>query len=331
MGRDERRWLFVLGVLSVAWCVGACDGKQESPPLKDQGPSPHDVLQVDGSGEGGGPLPDLRGEAAPPPLTVTSTLPVDKATEVTLSSSISVTFSRAIDPATATASSLTLVPEGLTLPPGAMSTTVSASLATATLTSAYPLCPLTTYAATATTAFADLQKNALAADYRWRFTTTDGAWSAPHVGPAASTAVAGAIGARGDVVIVWFRGGHVYAQRYDVAKASWASAVQVDLAKDGLYGRPGVAVDARGDAIVAWIQGGMQDLYAARYDVATATWSAPKALEKVGELVTDGPSVAMSPSGDAMVVFIQETPGAGTTGTAVYYATHDGKAWSARS
>ena len=110
----------------------------------------------DGDGDGG--------DGAAP--VVSSTNPVSDATNVPLSTTITVTFSEAMDPATVTGASFSLE-QGATSVPG----TVMYVGLTALLTPTSSLDPNTRYTATITSGVTDLAGNAMANDHVWSFTT----------------------------------------------------------------------------------------------------------------------------------------------------------------
>ena len=105
--------------------------------------------------------------------TVSSTSPSDGATGVAVNSTITATFSTAMDGTTITTSTFTVTDAS-----GAVSGTVSYSGSTATFTPAADLSTDTTYTATITTGAKSASGVALASDYSWSFTTTAG--SAPN-------------------------------------------------------------------------------------------------------------------------------------------------------
>ncbi len=151
--------------------------------------------------------------------TVTSTDPADTGTSVPVSSNITATFSEAIDPATVTAASFTLIELQATgpgcaftppdpdpcppLPPspplidGSVSSTGSVATFVPTITLKATTTSLTTgiarhYQATVTTGVKDLAGNALASDRVWSFTTrgpVTGGAALPALGAAAGFAV----------------------------------------------------------------------------------------------------------------------------------------------
>ena len=106
------------------------------------------------------------GDITPP--TVTSTSPVADATGVAVGTTVSVTFSEAMDASTITTGSFTLVTD---------STTVSGSVSydsgtyTATFTPSAALAENTTYTAILSTVITDAAGNPLAAQYSWSFIT----------------------------------------------------------------------------------------------------------------------------------------------------------------
>jgi hypothetical protein len=106
------------------------------------------------------------------PPAVSSANPANNQTNVAVNSSVTATFSEAVDPATVTTSSFTLK-KGSTPVAGSAATSGS----TVTFTPSAVLSYNTTYTATLTTAIKDLAGNALASNTAWSFTT----------GPAADT------------------------------------------------------------------------------------------------------------------------------------------------
>jgi hypothetical protein len=107
--------------------------------------------------------------ALQPPPTVTSSLPADGASSVARNTAVRATFSRAMDPATLTASSFTLTG------PGGASVTGTVSYdgpsRTATLTPQQNLAAGATYTAQLTTAVQAADGTALASAVTWAFTT----------------------------------------------------------------------------------------------------------------------------------------------------------------
>ena len=123
------------------------------------------------------------------PPTVTAVTPVSGATNVSLGTSVSATFSEAILPASVTGTSFVLLDGG----GNAVAATVSASGSTATLRPSASLQPTTVYTATllsGANGIKDTSGNALASDFTWSFTT-----AAPDLTPPTVVSVSPANGA----------------------------------------------------------------------------------------------------------------------------------------
>ncbi len=101
------------------------------------------------------------------PPTVVSTFPVNNQVQVGVSNSVTVTFSKAMDPATITGLTFTLKgPGGVTVP-----STVGYANNVATLSPTSPLAGTTLYTANVTTGAQDLLGTPLATNHSWSFTT----------------------------------------------------------------------------------------------------------------------------------------------------------------
>ena len=129
-------------------------------------------------------------DATPP--TVISTVPASAATGVAIGSKLSATFSKAMNPATITASTFTLT-QGTTPVSGAVTYVGT----TATFAPSSNLVSVATYTATLTTGATDLSGNALAGNYVWTFVTG----SATDTTPPTVTSTVPVNGAQG--VAVW--------------------------------------------------------------------------------------------------------------------------------
>jgi hypothetical protein len=101
--------------------------------------------------------------------TVASTIPLTAATNVPISQTLSATFSKAMSAATINATTFSLAGPGTTAVAGQV--TYASIGDTATFTPTANLAASTLYTATITTAVADLEGNAMAANYVWTFTT----------------------------------------------------------------------------------------------------------------------------------------------------------------
>jgi Domain of unknown function (DUF4082)/Bacterial Ig-like domain/Bacterial Ig domain/SdrD B-like domain len=104
--------------------------------------------------------------------TVTSTSPANGATGVSQGTTVSATFSKAMDATTINSSSFLLRDPSNTVVPAAVTYTAATHIAT--LTPNNPLAAGTTYSATITTAVKDLSGNALLANFTWSFSTGAG-------------------------------------------------------------------------------------------------------------------------------------------------------------
>jgi hypothetical protein len=111
------------------------------------------------------------------PPTVSSVTPLDGATGVAVGTTVTATFSEAMDNATLTTATFTLVVTGTGTP---VAGTVGVSGNTATFTPTAALSPSTQYTATLNTSVRDLAGNALAVPFSWSFTTS--ASVAPSLG-----------------------------------------------------------------------------------------------------------------------------------------------------
>jgi Bacterial Ig-like domain len=108
-----------------------------------------------------------------PPLLL-STVPADNAAGVAVSTTISATFDRSMDPTTISSQTFTV-----TGGQGAVAGTVTASGAVATFKPAAPLTPNTVFTATVTIGAKDTSGIPLAANVRWSFTTATVAGAIP--------------------------------------------------------------------------------------------------------------------------------------------------------
>ncbi|HTU57915.1 MAG TPA: LysM peptidoglycan-binding domain-containing protein, partial [Polyangiales bacterium] len=111
--------------------------------------------------------------------------------------------------------------------------------------------------------------------------------------------------AAGNAMVLW-RGGGVYASRYNVTTDQWSTPVQLNIAGGGTTGE--IAVDANGDALASWVDsdstGASQ--YARRYDAATGTWGAAVALENSSEPVNvDMETTVSFVNGNGVVAWAQ--------------------------
>ena len=111
------------------------------------------------------------------PPTVIATIPANLATNVPFNQVISATFSKAMNPATISATTFTLTGPGATAVSGLVAYAAIGN--TLTFIPAANLAPSTLFTATITTGAQDLAGNALASNYVWTFTTG----AAPDITP----------------------------------------------------------------------------------------------------------------------------------------------------
>lgn len=123
-----------------------------------------------------------------------------------------------------------------------------------------------------------------------------------------------------NAIAIWLENGSVYANRYN---GSWGTALDID-AGVGNVTSPQLAVFDNGNAIAVWAEddgaAGPYDIYVSHYDATLDSWGSATPL---GNTVTGSlPQVAVSDSGDAMVVWLQ-----GTDPFDAYVAVYDGSVW----
>lgn len=125
------------------------------------------------------------------PPTVISTDPVNNAIGVALNKKIAVSFSKAMDQSTISATTFTVTGPGITAVPGAVTYIIASNGALFTPTS--NLAANTVYTATITIGAKDLAGNALSSNYVWTFTTG----AAPDITPPTVISTEPANGATG--------------------------------------------------------------------------------------------------------------------------------------
>ncbi len=138
------------------------------------------------------------GSDTTPPPTITGQAPLSGATGVAVATNASATFSEAMNPATLTTSTFTLVKQGTSTP---LAATVSYASQVATLDPSADLAASTTYVATVkggSSGAKDVAGNALAADVSWSFTTIAGANQPPT--PIVDTPAVGTTWKVGDLI-----------------------------------------------------------------------------------------------------------------------------------
>jgi hypothetical protein len=220
---------------------------------------------ANGRAGGAAPPTDGSGSADPggsasetppaPPLAVESISPEDGASEVALDAVIEIRFSAALDPATATESSVVVQgPNG----PLEGEVTVEGDLVRFTPASAMPL--LTPVRITLGTALASTEGGSLAEPIEAQFQSQDGAFREPiqiNVGAAASLFLRG--NDVGDLIATWTDLqvlSSVEAMVFDAELGTWTAAEVIEDDNELAFSQPVAAVAPNGDSIVAWRGGG---------------------------------------------------------------------------
>ena len=125
----------------------------------------------------------------------------------------------------------------------------------------------------------------------------------------------------GNAIAVFIHNGSVYANRF--SSGAWEGALEIDAGPDTVYS-PQIAALDNGNAIAVWAQYNVAQtrdiIYVNHYDAGTGMWGGAVSLQNTaaGSL----PQLAVSDSGDAMVVWLQ-----GTGPFYTYAAIYDGAAW----
>lgn len=252
--------------VSVASMCGACSsemGGGDGVPSGGSGGS----LPPDGSGGGtsaGGSAPV---NPAAPPLTVASISPEDGASDVALDASVEIRFSAALDPATATASSI--VVSG---PDGPLEGELTVEGDVVRFAPASPLPLLTPVAISLNTALRSSEGGALQEPVEAQFRSRDGVFREPqqvNAGAAAGLFLRG--NDAGDLIATWTDlqvTSSVEAMVFDAEMGTWTAAQLIENDDQLAFSRPVAAMAPNGDSIVAW-RGGGWTRYAGAWSTAT--------------------------------------------------------------
>jgi hypothetical protein len=252
---------------SVAWMCGACssDGGSGNGGATSGGSG---ASAVPGGGAAGtGPGGSTSQNPDVPPLTVESIRPEDSASEVALDAVIEIRFSAALDPATATASSVVVQgPNG----PLEGELTVEGEVVRFAPASDLPL--LTPVRISLGTTLASSEGGILAEPIEAQFRSRDGVFSEPeqiNAGAAASLFLRG--NDVGDLIATWTDlqvTSSVEAMLFDAELGTWTPAQLIENDEQLAFSRPVAAMAANGDSIVAW-RGGGWTRYAGAWSTAT--------------------------------------------------------------
>ena len=128
-----------------------------------------------------------------------------------------------------------------------------------------------------------------------------------------------AMNAAGETVGVWQESHADSLQTWvkrRVGAGAWSAPTRLDTALGGSdsQGEPQVALDTAGNAMVVWshTQSGAnhRDLYGSHYSTASGSWAAPVLLDSVTTGGVNSCALAMDASGNAIVVWDQDTTNA---------------------
>ncbi len=240
-------------------------------------------------------------------LQVTSTTPVDRATEVSRTATLSVLFSADVDAASINDLSITLASAA-----GAKKLQFATTGSHVVITPASNLMPNAQYTLTINTAVRGSAGGQLAAVVTRTFRTRDGAWSAPQAIqlPSSNGSLPEiAVDAAGNAVAVWCDSPGIgmpskpTANRY-VAGSGWGTPVTIPSVTDGvLY--PRVAMDGAGNAFAIWLSNdaahSLWTIETSRYAVDVG-WD--PAISNGATVAADNwPQVAADANGNAIEVW----------------------------
>lgn len=254
-------------------------------------------------------LPACHNDSVNSSPSVSSTSPVDGATGVSRSSSVTATFSEDIFAITVDGTSFKLQNNNSDIN-GAVTFDGDTNIATFAPDN---LSPIVTYTATMTTAITDLAGNPLASNVSWNFTTADGVWVAPELvetddaGGANSPQIS--FDANGNALAVWHQYDgtryNVVANRY-VAGTGWGAQELIETGNAGTAQFPQVAADANGNALAVWRQsnGTRYNILANRYVVGTG-WGTAELIETENASHAYTPQVVMDANGNGIAVWHQ--------------------------
>jgi hypothetical protein len=118
----------------------------------------------------------------------------------------------------------------------------------------------------------------------------------------------------GNAIAVWLHYGddqlsRIHSSRYDVAANTWSEPQPIDLDITQGSSDADVVVDRDGNAIAAWVElddvNSWQNVYAARFDRATATWSEPERIDTDDTGGDNHPRLSADAAGDVFVTWHQ--------------------------
>jgi len=119
-----------------------------------------------------------------------------------------------------------------------------------------------------------------------------------------------AIDVSGNAFVTWAQSSSpysIYANRFDV-NTGFSGVVLLEQRQRGDAMHPRLIIDSRGNAVVTWQQddGVQQNILAAEYSVADATWAQERVIESSNMGDATSPTIAVSDNGNAVVVWQQK-------------------------
>ena len=123
-------------------------------------------------------------------------------------------------------------------------------------------------------------------------------------------------------------GASVMTAHFDAERETWSEAEPLEAPQATLAAAPQVAMTPSGSGVALWMDGdpaGRSTIWAARYEMKTRTWGAPRAItEKVDMGLPTG--VAINQEGTAVAVWVQNDGDTGSVWTSWSRASRE--AWS---
>jgi Mg-chelatase subunit ChlD len=98
----------------------------------------------------------------------------------------------------------------------------------------------------------------------------------------------------------------IYSSRWDPTTQTWGSNVRVNNVTTGEQYKPSITVGPNNDAYAAWVdwRNGRADIYFSKRSAATGVWSANVRVNSATSFQSqDQPTIAVSPSGDAIALW----------------------------
>lgn len=241
--------------VSVAWLCGACSSSGGGGDAPAASGAAGGAAPIGGSMGGANASGSSSQTPDAPPLVVESISPKDGASDVALDTAIEIHFSAAIDPATATPSSV--VVQG---PNGALEGALTVAGDVVRFEPASPMPLLTPVRITLGTALASAEGSALPEPVEAQFRSRDGVFREPvqiASGAAASLFLRG--NDAGDLIATWTDlqvRSNVEAMLFDDELGTWTEAQRIENDDQLAFSQPVAAVAPNGDSIVAWRGGG---------------------------------------------------------------------------